>query len=213
MDQYSTFIFDLDGTLLNTLEDLYLSTNHALRQMQMPERSMEEVRQFVGNGVHLLIERAVPADTPKELVDETFRLFKEHYLVHGEDHTGPYPQVKEMLAVLRQRGKQIAVVSNKLDSATQVLCQRFFPDLIDVAVGDQPGLRLKPSPDMVLRALAALNANSKEAVYVGDSDVDLLTARNSNLPCVSVLWGFRTRETLLANGATCFIDSPMQLLQ
>ena len=212
MKQYRTYIFDLDGTLLNTLEDLYLSTNHALRQMQLPERSLEEVRQFVGNGVRRLIERAVPdgADNPR--FEEVFRLFKQHYLEHGEDHTAPYPGVLDLLGALKRAGRQTAVVSNKFLPATQELCRRFFPGVVDIAVGEHESVRCKPAPDMVEKVLQELHADKSSAVYIGDSDVDLQTARNSGLPCVSVLWGFRDRETLLANGATTFISNPMQLL-
>ncbi len=213
MKQYRTYIFDLDGTLLDTLEDLYLSTNHALRQVQLPERSLEEIRQFVGNGVRRLIERAVPdgADNPR--FGEVFRLFKQHYLEHGEDHTAPYPGVLELLAALKREGRQTAVVSNKFLPATQELCGRFFPGVVDIAVGEHEGVRCKPAPDMVEKVLLELHADKSSAVYIGDSDVDLQTARNSGLPCVSVLWGFRDRTTLLANGATTFISNPMQLLQ
>lgn len=212
MKQYRTYIFDLDGTLLDTLEDLYLSVNHALRLMQMPERTMDEIRWFVGNGVRRLVERSVSADCSKEQLEETYRLFKEYYLFHGEEHTKPYPQIIEMLTELRQRGIRTGVVSNKFQAATDALCDRFFPNLVDAVVGEQPGLRLKPAADMVERVLSILHADKSEAVYVGDSDVDILTARNSGLPCISVLWGFKDRETLLQFGATCLIDNSLQLI-
>lgn len=212
MKQYRTYIFDLDGTLLDTLEDLYLSVNHALRLMKMPERTMDEIRWFVGNGVRRLVERSVSADCSKEQLEETYRLFKEYYLLHGEEHTKPYPQIIEMLTELRQRGIRTGVVSNKFQAATDALCDRFFPNLVDAVVGEQPGLRLKPAADMVERVLSILHADKSEAVYVGDSDVDILTARNSGLPCISVLWGFKDRETLLRFGATCLIDNSLQLI-
>lgn len=212
MKQYSTYIFDLDGTLLNTLSDLRDATNFALRQNDMPERTLEEVRRFVGNGVRLLIERAVPADTPTELVDKVFEDFRQYYLVHSMDTTAPYPGIIETLAELSRRGKHMAVVSNKLHEATGELVEHFFGKYIHVAIGESKGVRRKPAPDTVDEALRCLGVDKSDAVYVGDSDVDFKTASNSGLPCISVLWGFRDRDFLASIGANCFITNPEELL-
>lgn len=212
MKQYSTYIFDLDGTLLNTLSDLRDATNHALRVNNMPERTLEEVRQFVGNGVRLLIERAVPKDTLTEMVDHVFEDFRQYYLVHSMDTTAPYPGIIEMLAELSRRGKHMAVVSNKLHEATNELVRHFFGEYIPVAIGESKGVRRKPAPDTVEEALRCLGVDKSDAVYVGDSDVDFMTAQNSGLPCISVLWGFRDRDFLTSIGSTCFIERPEELL-
>lgn len=210
MNSYTTYIFDLDGTLLNTLDDLAASTNHALRSMGMPERTIEEVRRFVGNGVRKLIERAVPEGSSPVVVDEALSRFRQHYLEHNLDTTRPYDGIEEMLKRLKARGCRLAIVSNKFYAATQELARHFFPDTIEVAIGEHEaeGIRRKPAPDTIEEALRQLGVGKEGAVYVGDSDVDVLTARNSGLPCISVLWGFRTKEFLLQHGAAVFASSP-----
>ncbi len=213
MKEYSTYIFDLDGTLLDTLEDLYLSTNHALKECGLPERTLDEVRRFVGNGVRKLIERAVPDGQDNPLFELVLTRFKEHYLVHGLDHTKPYPGIVEMLETLKRNQKSVAVVSNKFYTATQELCRHFFGDYVTVAIGERDGIKKKPAPDTVIEALAQLGVTGDDAVYIGDSDVDVMTARNSNMPCVSVLWGFRDRDFLLASGATTLITNPKELFE
>ncbi len=212
MQQYSTYIFDLDGTLLNTLRDLAESCNHALRKHNMPERSQEEIRQFVGNGVRKLIERAVPEGTSPELTEVVLDCFRQHYLEHNMDTTSPYDGIPQLLRELRRRGKNIAVVSNKFYDATRQLCQHFFPDTVSVAIGEREDIRKKPAPDTVIEALRQLNVSREGAVYIGDSEVDVLTARNCDIPCISVLWGFRDKEFLMANGADCFVEKPMEIL-
>lgn len=210
MKQYSTYIFDLDGTLLDTIQDLAASVNYALSQCRMPERTLDEVRRFVGNGVRLLMIRAVPDGEDNPRFQEAFDIFRSHYLEHSLDTTAPYPGIMEMLQRLKANGKRMAVVSNKLDTATKELIRHFFGNLIEVAIGENEaaGVRKKPAPDTVNEALHQLGVGKEDAVYVGDSDVDLQTARNSGLPCISVLWGFRDREFLLENGATTFVQSP-----
>ncbi len=205
-------IFDLDGTLLNTLEDLADATNWALRKNGMPERALEEVRMFVGNGVRKLIERAVPDGEENPLFEQTFEDFKRYYVVHCHDKTCLYDGVGEMLHALKERGFQLAIVSNKLQAGVDELYERYFKDTVAVAVGERPEIQRKPAPDMVELALQALGVTKEEAVYVGDSDVDLQTARNSGLPCISVLWGFRDKEFLQAHGATTLIASPSDLV-
>ena len=212
MKEYTTYIFDLDGTLLDTLDDLAASTNYALHQHGMPQHSREEVRMFVGNGVGRLIARAVPENTPVETYEQVLQTFREHYLIHGLDRTKPYPGIMPLLRDLKQRGKLIAVVSNKFYAATQELCTHFFGPLVDVAIGEREDIRRKPAPDTVNEALRQLHADRASAVYIGDSDVDIATARNSAMPCISVLWGFRDRQFLMDNGATCLVSSPQEIL-
>ena len=211
---YQTYIFDLDGTLLDTLGDLAASVNYAMRTHGMPEHSVDEVRLFVGNGVRRLMERAVPGGAAHPAFEAAFATFRRHYMEHSLDTTRPYEGIPELLQELKRRGGHTAVVSNKFDAATKELCRHFFPDTIDVAVGEHEaeGIRKKPAPDTVLQALSQLGVGQEGAVYVGDSDVDIQTARNSGMPCISVLWGFRNREFLLAHGAETFVSQPSELL-
>ena len=211
MSTYKTYIFDLDGTLLDTLNDLHASCNYALRTHGMPERSLEEVRQFVGNGVKKLMERAIPNGLENPLFEETLQTFRQHYLLHNLDTTLPYPGIMEMLQQLKAQGKRIAVVSNKFYAATQDLCKHFFGDTIQVAIGEREDIKKKPAPDTVLEALRQLQVTRQDAVYVGASEVDVETARNSGIPCISVLWGFRNKSFLLSHGATTFIETPNEL--
>lgn len=208
---YDTYVFDLDGTLLSTLGDLAASCNHALCANGMPERTIDEVRRFVGNGVKKLMERAIPGGLDNPLFEKTFADFRQHYMHHNMDTTCPYPGVMEMLESLRSRGKKVAVVSNKFYAATQALCKHFFGDLVDVAIGEREGIRKKPAPDTVNEALAQMNVGKERAVYIGDSDVDIMTANNCGMPCISVLWGFRDYDFLVEHGATIFVTSPLQL--
>ncbi len=212
MKDYNTYIFDLDGTLLSTLTDLVASTNYALRRYGMPEHTYEDIRLFVGNGVKKLIERAVPEGIGNSDFDNVYMTFREHYMEHSLDTTGPYPGIMELLAELKKRGKRMAVVSNKFYAATEGLCRYFFGGYIDVAIGERDGIHKKPAPDAVFEAMRRLGADKESTVYIGDSDVDIETARNSGLPCISVLWGFRDREFLIEHGATTFIMKPEELL-
>ena len=214
MQQYHTYIFDLDGTLLDTLDDLTAAVNYALRCYGMPEHSRDDVRRFVGNGVRLLMIRAVPDGEQNPRFEEVFDTFRQYYLEHSLDTTRPYDGIQETLMALKERGCRLAVVSNKFYVATQELCRHFFADTIEVAVGEHEaeGIRKKPAPDTVNEALSQLGVDRRDAVYVGDSDVDLQTARNAGLPCISVLWGFRDKDFLTANGATTFIASPAELI-
>ena len=208
---YDTYIFDLDGTLLDTLQDLAASVNYALRQHHMPEHSIDDVRRFVGNGVRRLMERAIPEGAANPAFEAAFATFRKYYMEHSLDTTRPYDGIPELIHELKKRGCRMAVVSNKMMAATQELVHHFFPE-IEVAIGEDEaaGIRKKPAPDTVFVALKQLGEGS--AVYVGDSDVDLATARNSGLPCISVLWGFRDREFLLAHGATTFVEKPCEIL-
>ena len=212
MKEFDTYIFDLDGTLLSTLNDLAASTNYALRWARMPERTIEEIRMFVGNGVKLLMERAIPNGINNPKFEETYAKFREHYLEHNLDTTSPYDGVPELLCELKRRGKKLAIVSNKFYAATQDLAKHFFPDTIEVAIGERETIRKKPAPDTVLEALRQLGASKEGAVYIGDSDVDIMTAKNSGLPCISVLWGFRDKDFLIQHGGTIFVNKPSDIL-
>lgn len=210
--KYKAIIFDLDGTLTDTLYDLMLSTNHALKSMGWPERTLEEVRQFVGNGVRRLMEQAVPADTEEEEFEECFLNFQKHYVEHCQDHTGLYDGIGELLVELKSRGYKLAIVSNKLQAGVDELYQAFFKDTIEVAIGERPDVRRKPMPDMVNLALKELGVTPEEAIYVGDSEVDMATARNAGLPCISVLWGFRDQDFLREIGAFHMVSKPADIL-
>ena len=207
----TTVIFDLDGTLLDTLQDLADSTNYALRVNGLPERTVEEVRTFVGNGVRLLMERAVPNGAEHPQFERIFNDFKVHYVHNCRNKTGLYPGVEALLHELKQKGFRMAIVSNKLQSGVTELWKAYFADTIELAVGERPELRRKPEPDMVNEALRCLGVSREEAVYVGDSEVDIATARAAQLPCLSVLWGFRDRELLVRHGATCLISRPEEI--
>lgn len=210
--KYKAIIFDLDGTLTDTLFDLKESTNYALRYMEWPERTLEEVRSFVGNGVRRLMEQAVPSDAEELEFDECFSVFQEHYVKHCQDHTSLYPGIAELLAELKSRGYKMAIVSNKLQRGVDELYKTFFDGLIDVAIGERKGVRRKPMPDMVELALRELGVDAHDAVYVGDSEVDMATARNAGLPCITVLWGFRDRDYLKEIGAFQMVEKPEEIL-
>ena len=209
---YNTYIFDLDGTLLSTLGDLAASCNYALRTNGMPERTIDEVRRFVGNGVKKLMERAVPNGEDNPAFEKTYSDFRKHYMEHNLDTTKPYDGVMDLLKELNSRGKKVAVVSNKFYAATQELCRHFFGNLVQVAIGEREDIRKKPAPDTVIEAMRQLGVTTEGAVYIGDSDVDIETARNSGMPCISVLWGFRDRDFLLQHGAKTLVDTPTDIL-
>lgn len=208
-----TVIFDLDGTLLNTLADLRTAVNLALAAYGLPERSLEEVRKAVGNGIRKLISRSVPAGTHAETEEKIFLRFKEEYKLHCSDETVPYPGVLELLKRLREEDYLLAVVSNKADFAVQELMKQYFSKLYDVALGETEGIARKPAPDMVKEVLNRLDVEKVDAVYVGDSEVDVETARNTGLPCICVTWGFREKEVLKACGAECFAEDVKELYE
>ncbi len=210
--KYNLAIFDLDGTLLNTLEDLADSTNYVMRQFGYPERTLEEVRSFVGNGIRMLLWRSAPKNTPVEEVDRMFALFKVYYEEHCADKTRPYDGIPALLANLRKQGVKLAVVSNKADDAVKALCEQYFPGCFDEAVGERAGIARKPEPDTVNEVVRKLQVDKSKAVYIGDSDVDVKTAQNANLDCIAVDWGFRDREVLVEAGAKSIISAPAKLL-
>lgn len=213
MKHYRTVIFDLDGTLLNTIDDLANSLNHTLDKFGFPTRTRDEVQSFVGNGLRKLLERAIPNGLQNPQFEEVFVQFKTHYTSHCKEITVPYPGVMEVLNTLYKKQIPMAIVSNKNDAAVKELALDFFNGLIPVAIGEREGISKKPAPDTVLTALSELGADASTAVYVGDSDVDIQTAANSGMDCISVSWGFRGREFLEKEGASVIIDTPSELLK
>lgn len=210
---YSLVIFDLDGTVLDTLEDLTDSVNYALKKNKLPERSTTEIRSFVGNGIRLLIERAVPYNTDTSLIDSTYFDFKEYYKLHNCDKTKPYAGIIELLNTLKNCGVKTAVVSNKADFAVQELVKHFFDGLFDFAVGERQNIAKKPNPDSVYEAMRYFGAKKEETVYIGDSEVDIETARNSGLDEIIVDWGFRDTDFLHKCGAKLIFSEPDKLLK
>lgn len=200
-------IFDLDGTLLNTLTDLTNAVNFALSAHSLPERSEKQIAAATGDGVKFLVRRSVPEGTPDEIYQSCFLYFKERYNAHLNDNTAPYPGAVECIKKLRAEGLKIAVVSNKLHEAVLELCEIHFPGMVDFAAGIANDSEKKPSPVNSLRALSSFGIEKADAIYVGDSEVDLQTAKNAGLNCISVSWGFRTKEDLLARGAKVIADS------
>lgn len=213
MGKYKAIVFDLDGTLLDTLADLRAGVNYALSQKGFPLRTMDEIRSFVGNGIASLNERSAPAGTPKSVCDELLTLFRAYYDVHSCDTTAPYDGILPLLDTLIADGIQIAVVSNKVDAAVQALCRRYFGDRVKIAVGEREGVARKPSPDSVFYALDVLSCDKTQAIYVGDSDVDIQTANNAGLDSISVTWGFRDKTHLLSHGASHIADQPADILK
>ena len=210
--RFNTVIFDLDGTILDTLCDLRDSVNFALTNNGLPCRNTEEIRAFVGNGIRLLIERAVPENTDKETVEKCFFDFKEHYKINSANSTMPYDGIIDVLYRLKEKGVGLSVVSNKADFAVQSLVETYFAGIFDFAVGEKDGVRRKPYPDSVFAAMEYLGADKTKTVYVGDSEVDVETAVNSSIPCVSVTWGFRDKEVLEKLNPEYIIDEPKQIV-
>ena len=211
MRRFDTVLFDLDGTLLDTLEDICGAANHTLRELGYPERTLAEMRRFVGNGAEMQMRRALGADADEETVAKALALYKPYYAAHCQIRTKPYAGVLELMATLKAEGFRLAVVSNKPDRTTRTLAARFFPEL-DGAMGQREGIASKPAPDMVRAALDQLHAAPEETLYVGDSEVDVATARNAGLDMIGVAWGFRGRAALEAAGAPLVADTPEQLL-
>ena len=209
--RYSLVIFDLDGTILDTLEDLTDSTNYALSQNYLPVRTSNEVKQFVGNGIHNLIERAVPQGSEDNVTERVFRDFNEYYKDHCFDKTKPYEGMLQCIDTLKNAGIRIAVVSNKADYAVQELCRKFFFGLSDISVGEREGVRRKPCPDSVEYVMDVLGIDKKESVYIGDSEVDIQTAKNADIDEIAVSWGFREKDFLKSHGAEIIAQTPDEL--
>lgn len=207
----TTVIFDLDGTLLNTLEDLKNAVNYALMEYGYSEKTTNEVRLAVGNGVAKLIERVLPQGTSNPDYEACLNTFRVYYSEHLKDNTAPYPEVIELLETLKSHRYRTGIVSNKFDAAVKQLKEEYFSDLIEVAIGESADVRKKPAPDCVYKAMEELHCKKTTAVYVGDSDVDVATSHNAGLRCVGVTWGFRDRAVLEQAGADVIIDTPMEL--
>ena len=209
--KYKYVLFDLDGTILDTLDDLADATNAALRECGYPERTKEEVRMFVGNGIRKLIERAVPTGTSEEDIVRTHEAFTAYYSVHCKDKTKPYDGILELVRTLKQNGIASAVISNKADYAVKALCEEYFEGLFELSVGEREGIRKKPAPDSVFEAMRVMGAKKDETVYIGDSDVDVMTAENAGIDCIGVSYGFRGREFLQQHGAKVIADTVSEL--
>ena len=212
MKNYDTVIFDLDGTLLNTLEDLADAVNFVMRANQYPERTIEEVRHFVGNGIRRLMEQAVPEHVIGEEFERVFEEFKKYYTEHCQNKTCAYEGIMPLLGCLYEKGYAMAIVSNKNHAAVCELNDIYFKEYITVAIGQKDGIRKKPAPDTVIQALKELGKDKEKAIYVGDSEVDFATAKNSGMDCALATWGFRTVEELAEFSPTAFIDKPEELL-
>ena len=210
---YRLAIFDLDGTILDTLEDLADALNEALRAFGYPPVTLAQARARIGSGIRRMVELSVPETVPDQEIDAIRDRLAEYYHQHCCDKTRPYPGIPEALRILRERGVKSAVVSNKIDSVVQILCGTFFPDLLDYSAGEKAGIRKKPEPDMVQAALDALQADAADAVYVGDSDVDIRTAANAGLASIIVTWGFRDRQYLMEQGAERTADTVTEMLE
>lgn len=209
--KYKLVIFDLDGTILDTLEDLANGVNYALQAHGMKTRTIDEVRCFVGNGIANLISRAVEPGTPQEKEKQVYDTFTSYYKEHCADCTRPYEGILELMKSLHEAGLLTAVVSNKGDFAVQILCEDYFPGLLDFAVGERKNIRRKPAPDSVLAVLEKFGTKPQEAVYIGDSDVDIETAKNAGLEEIAVSWGFRSEEFLKEHGAVTIVHTVKEL--
>ena len=194
--KYTTIVFDCDGTLLDTSTDLYNSVNYVLRKHNFPEKSLSEVKAALGNAVTYLMRQCLPSTVAENELEPYIEEFKAYYGEHLKDTTAPYPGILDMLDVLRDQGYKLAIVSNKIQEGVRPLNKEYFGNRLPVAIGERPGLQRKPAPDMVLQALKELGSTPEESIYVGDSEVDVATAKNSSLLCIGVTWGFR-EESLL----------------
>lgn len=210
--KYNTVIFDMDGTLLDTLEDLTDSVNYALNKFGYPLRTLNEIRSFVGNGVKVLMNLSVPNGTSAEDTAKCLEIYRKNYSENMQNKTRPYEGINNLLKNLKEKGIKLAIVSNKYDSAVKALCKDYYHEFIQVAIGESQGVAKKPAPDSVYAALEQLGSSEEEAIYVGDSDVDVHTAHNAGLKCIGVTWGFRNRDILNAEGADFIIDKPEELL-
>ncbi|MCM1544326.1 MAG: HAD-IIIA family hydrolase [Ruminococcus sp.] len=208
---YKAVIFDLDGTLLNTLNDLASSVNFALGEFGFPKRTTDEIRRFVGNGVIRLMQRATPDDIDEVTFEKCFGCFRAHYLEHMQDSTVPYDGIMAALETLKKHGIKTAVVSNKLHSGVVELCKEFFGDNLTCSFGVEVEEERKPAPLNVFKAFKQLTVTAEDAIYVGDSEVDVQTAANAGLDCIGVTWGFRDREELIEAGAKFIIDKPDEI--
>ncbi len=208
---YTTVIFDLDGTLLDTLDDLTNSVNYAMNKMGWKERTKKDVRSFLGNGIRVLMKKCAPLDISEDDFEEAFIYFREYYDIHNQDNTRPYEGTIELMKHLKDKGIKMAIVSNKVQSAVDTLKDKFFSDVIEYALGDSPDIARKPAPDSCYKVMELLGSSKEETVYIGDSEVDLATAKNAGLDCIAVLWGFRDEDFLIEQGAKVFANKPADI--
>ncbi len=213
MNKFDAVVFDMDGTILDTVNDLADAMNHALEAVGCPKRPVSDARRFLGNGYERLMRLVLPEGTEEAVVQKSLAAFREYYLVHCKDTTKPFPGIRELLAALKSRGVKTAVVSNKIDGACRELASKHFPGLLDAAVGERPGVRKKPAPDTVETVLSELGVPEERAVYVGDTEVDVETAQNAGIPSIIVTWGFRDRPYLETLGADAMADTPEELAE
>ena len=211
--KYDAVIFDLDGTLTDTLGDLRNSVNFALRQFGFPERTLDEIRIFVGNGVRKLIYLSVPENTSEEVSEKCLDVFKEYYKNNSLVETKPYDGIIPMIEILKNQGIRTAVVTNKMHEAAKEIAEIFFGDLIDITLGQIDGVAQKPEPDGIYHVLEKLGVSKEKSVYVGDSEVDCITAKNADIPCIGVTWGFRDESVLVENGADFIADTPDDIIR
>ena len=207
MKNIDTIIFDLDGTLLNSLGDLHASFNHTIEHFGYPTRSIDEIKNFVGNGIKKAIERALPCKVSDEELNKITEYFRSYYKEHMFELTKPYNGIVELLSNLKAKGYKLAIVSNKYDDAVKNLSRIYFGDLIDIAIGEGYGVRRKPEIDGILKAIQIMESKLENCIFVGDSNVDIETANNANIPCISVLWGYRDKAFLKENGAKIFAET------
>lgn len=209
--KYKAVLYDMDGTVLDTLSDITDAVNYTLRHFGMPERSHDDVRRFLGNGARHLIEESVPGGTAKDVLERVLEFYKPYYDAHCRIKTAPYSGIVALMERLKAAGVKQAVVSNKPDSAVKELAEIFFPGLLELAIGESASVRRKPAPDSVDTAIRAMGLDKSGCIYVGDSEVDIETAKNAALPCISVTWGFRAEDELIASGAQCIVRSADEL--
>ena len=210
--KYKLAVFDMDGTILNTIDELADSLNYTMKKLGYKTYEVDEVKMMVGNGIHKLIERAVPDVKDEAKHDEIYGTFIDYYSKNCAVKTAPYPGIVELIRNLKENGVKTAVVSNKSDAEVKKLCEDFYEGLFDYSVGAREGMAIKPAPDSVLEVLRYTGIAKEDAVYIGDSDVDVATANNSGLDCIAVLWGFRTKEFLLEHGANLMVEKPEGIL-
>ena len=213
MKKKDTIIFDLDGTLLNTLEDLHAFFNKAITEYGYPRRTLDEIKSFVGNGIKKAIERALPSNIEESELNKIVNYFRSYYEEHMLELTKPYDGIIGMLEELKANNYKLAVVSNKYDAAVKELCKNYFGKYIDIAIGESEEVRKKPEIDGVMKAIKELNSSIDNSIYIGDSDVDIKTAKNVGIPCISVLWGFRDKDFLIQNGGKLFAEKPKDIIK
>ncbi|PKM72731.1 MAG: HAD family hydrolase [Firmicutes bacterium HGW-Firmicutes-16] len=213
MSKYNTIIWDMDGTLLDTLDDLTDSVNAAMTEFHLPVRTRDEIRSFIGNGINRLLGLSIPGGKQNPQFEEILSFFKICYAKNSSNKTKPYIGLDKVLPELKSGGYRMAIVSNKIDTAVKALSEQFFKNLMDAAIGNSENLRRKPSPDEVFEALRILGAEKESAVYIGDTEVDIETAKNAGIDCISVSWGYRDRQELLAHGARAIVDTPEELVE